>query len=81
MLLWNNYGYVEIKRYMQQRGIEPVGVDIYTPDFLTIARGFGCQAVRVESREQLRSQLESAAGADRPTLIEVLEGTEFLNRD
>jgi acetolactate synthase I/II/III large subunit len=81
VLLWNNYGYVEIKRYMQQRGIEPVGVDIYTPDFLTIARGFGCQAVRVESREQLRSQLESAAGADRPTLIEVIEGTEFLNRD
>ena len=81
VLLWNNYGYVEIKRYMQQRGIEPVGVDIYTPDFLTIVRGFGCQAVRVESREQLRSQLKSAAGADRPTLIEVLEGAEFLNRD
>jgi hypothetical protein len=37
--------------------------------------------VRVESREQLRSQLASAAGTDRPTLIEVLEGAEFLNRD
>jgi acetolactate synthase-1/2/3 large subunit len=81
VLLWNNYGYVEIKRYMQQREIEPIGVDIYTPDFLAIARGFGCQATRAESLEQLRSLLESGASGDRPTLIEVLEGAEFLNRD
>lgn len=81
VLLWNNYGYLEIKRYMQQRHIEPIGVDIYTPDFLSIARGFGCRAERAESREQLRSLLQSAASAESPTLIEVLEGAEFLNAD
>lgn len=81
VLLWNNYGYVEIKRYMQQRDIEPIGVDIYTPDFLTIARGFGCRAERAESASALRSLLEAGASADRPLLIEVVEGAEFLSRD
>ena len=46
MLLWNNDGYGEIKTYMLERQIAPIGVDIFTPDFLAIARGFGCQAVR-----------------------------------
>ncbi len=81
VLLWNNYGYVEIKRYMQQRDIEPIGVDIYTPDFLAVARGFGCQAARAESREQLCVLLESASRSDRPSLIEVIEGAQFLNDD
>ena len=30
VLLWNNQGYEEIKKYMVNRAIEPVGVDIYT---------------------------------------------------
>src|SRR5690606_10488519 len=32
VLLWNNRGYGEIKHYMQNADIAPVGVDIYTPD-------------------------------------------------
>ena len=39
VLLWNNHGYGEIKRYMERREITPLGVDIYTPDFLAIAPG------------------------------------------
>jgi hypothetical protein len=31
VLLWNNQGYEEIKKYMVNRAIEPVGVDIHTP--------------------------------------------------
>ncbi len=78
VLLWNNYGYVEIKRYMEYRRIEPIGVDIYTPDFLTLARGFGCRAERVTSAGQLRELLQSAASAAAPTVIEVIEGAAFL---
>ena len=55
VLLWNNQGYGEIKRYMQERGIPTIGVDIYTPDFLTLARGFGCRA---EARPPSRSWSE-----------------------
>lgn len=62
---------------MSHRPIPPIGVDIYTPDFLAIARGFGCRAVRAESLAHLRDQLQQAHGANGPTLIEVDE-TEAL---
>ncbi|HEY3852590.1 MAG TPA: 5-guanidino-2-oxopentanoate decarboxylase [Steroidobacteraceae bacterium] len=78
VLLWNNEGYGEIKRYMQERGIPTIGVDIYTPDLLAIARGFGCGAERATSFEQLRELLQRAARADRPTVIEVREDAPFL---
>jgi len=71
--VWNNRGYGEIKKYMAERGIPQIGVDIYTPDFLTIARGFGCRAVRAESLSHLQEQLQQANRASGPTLIEIDE--------
>ena len=41
LILWNNAGYGEIKTYMVNAGVPPMGVDIYTPHFEPIARGFG----------------------------------------
>jgi acetolactate synthase I/II/III large subunit len=73
ILLWNNRGYGEIKRYMAERGIPQIGVDIYTPDFLTIARGFGCRAEKAESLKHLRWLLQQADQETGPTLIEVDE--------
>lgn len=78
VLLWNNRGYGEIKRYMQNRDIPIIGVDIYTPDFLWLAKGFGCHSARACSFEHLRELLQTAAGAERPTVIEVLEDADFL---
>lgn len=78
VLLWNNSGYGEIKRYMENRDIPTIGVDIYTPDFLALAKGFGCHAERASSFEQLRDLLQTAARAERPTLIEVREDADFL---
>jgi len=78
VLLWNNRGYGEIKRYMQNRRIPLIGVDIYTPDFLALAKGFGCNGVRAHDFEQLRQLLTTAARADRPTVVEVLEDAPFL---
>lgn len=76
VVLWNNRGYGEIKRYMERRAIEPVGVDIYTPDFIALARAFGCEAERARDRDHLR-QLLAALPADRPLLIEVNEAPPF----
>jgi acetolactate synthase-1/2/3 large subunit len=73
ILLWNNRGYGEIKRYMAERGIPQIGVDIYTPDFPVIARGFGCRAERAESLKQLRGLLRLADQEPGPTLIEIDE--------
>jgi acetolactate synthase-1/2/3 large subunit len=73
ILLWNNHGYGEIKQYLVERGIPAIGVDIYTPDFQAIARGFGCDARVVNDFEELTEALQQAAAADRPTLIEIDE--------
>jgi acetolactate synthase-1/2/3 large subunit len=78
VLLWNNHGYGEIKRYMRNRSIPEIGVDIYTPDLLLLAKGFGCNAVRAESLTHLSALLREAAGGDRPSVIEVLEDAAFV---
>ena len=73
VLLWNNRGYREIRTWMVDRGIPPIGVDLHTPDFLTIARGFGCEAQRVTGLEELEAALRAAASRAQPTLIELPE--------
>jgi acetolactate synthase-1/2/3 large subunit len=73
IIVWNNRGYGEIKKYMAERGIPQIGVDIYTPDFLTIARGFGCRAVRAANLPHLQEQLREAHRASAPTMIEIDE--------
>jgi len=78
VLVWNNQGYGEIKTYMVERQIAPIGVDIYTPDFLAIARGFGCAAAGVESFDHLAGLLKAAAAATVPTLIEIRAYAPFL---
>ena len=71
VLLWNNDGYAEIKSYMIERQIMPIGVDIFTPDFLTIARGFGCAALRPEDEAALAGALRQAPNHLGPTVIEL----------
>jgi acetolactate synthase-1/2/3 large subunit len=78
VLLWNNRGYGEIKRYMRNRSIPEIGVDIYTPDLLLLAKGFGCNAVRADGLSHLNTLLREAAGGDRPSVIEVLEDAAFI---
>jgi acetolactate synthase-1/2/3 large subunit len=78
VLLWNNYGYGEIKRYMDKRGIPQIGVDIYTPDLLGAARALGCKAERAMSFEHLAELLKQASRAPGPTVIELLEAADFM---
>ncbi|MFC3282929.1 5-guanidino-2-oxopentanoate decarboxylase [Litchfieldella rifensis] len=70
ILLWHNAGYEEIRRYMDNHGVERIGVDIQAPDFLALATGFGCLATRVDSPTTLAQALESRP-LDGPFLIEV----------
>jgi acetolactate synthase-1/2/3 large subunit len=75
VLLWNNQGYEEIKKYMVNRAIEPVGVDIHTPDFIAIARAMGCAAQAANGVQALREALQDASGRQLPTLIEIDQTT------
>ncbi|MGE8048965.1 5-guanidino-2-oxopentanoate decarboxylase [Pseudomonas monteilii] len=71
VLLWNNQGYEEIKKYMVNRAIEPVGVDIHTPDFIGVARALGAAAEHVADVAQLQAALALAVERKGPTLIQV----------
>ncbi|MFJ4054711.1 5-guanidino-2-oxopentanoate decarboxylase [Pseudomonas sp. NPDC089743] len=71
VLLWNNQGYEEIKKYMVNRAIEPVGVDIHTPDFIGVARALGAEAEQVGDVQQLQAALGRAVERNGPTLIQV----------
>jgi acetolactate synthase-1/2/3 large subunit len=77
VILWNNHGYGEIKRYMNNRAITPLGVDIYTPDFITIAQGFGCAVARATDHAHLHRLLLDAP-PDRPLIIEITEAPPFF---
>ena len=78
IIIWNNEGYGEIRTYMRERNIKPVGVDLYTPDLLALARGFGCYAERAQGIDQLKTLLRDSFSRDLPTVIEVMEDAHFL---
>lgn len=77
VLLWNNQGYGEIKKFMLRTGVAPIGVDLATPDFVAIAQGFGCHAETVADPVQLCAALARTTGRDRPTLINIDEADWF----
>jgi acetolactate synthase-1/2/3 large subunit len=71
VLLLNNGGYGEIKSAMVARGVEPIGVDLHTPDFVAVARAYGWGAERVAEGAPLGEILMAAAQQSRPWLIEI----------
>jgi acetolactate synthase-1/2/3 large subunit len=73
VLLWNNQGYGEIKSYMISKQIQPIGVDIFTPDFQLLARAFGCEAVKLGDPADLPALLQAARARKAPTIIEIDE--------
>ncbi|WP_321926027.1 5-guanidino-2-oxopentanoate decarboxylase [Burkholderia sp. BCC1998] len=77
VIVWNNRGYGEIRKYMVERDITPVGVDPYTPDFQTLARGFGCAAQAAATPDALVDALRDATARPMPTVIEIDEATWF----
>ena len=77
-LLWNNSGYGEIKRFMEDGSITPIGVDIFTPDFMAIGEAMGCNVASPANTEELIQSLTRASNTRVPTVIE-LRQDKFAN--
>lgn len=73
VLVWNNNGYAEIRNGMAASNIEPIGVDVTAPDFVTAAQALGCSARRVHGPDALAEALREAQEDTRPTLLELPE--------
>ncbi|MDB5551661.1 MAG: hypothetical protein JWL86_1645 [Rhizobium sp.] len=69
MLLFDNKGYGEIKSYMVSKNIPPLGVDLYTPDFIGIGRAYGWHAEMVDDLDGLRAALLEANERGEPSMI------------
>ncbi len=79
VVLWNNDGLGQIRDDMSERGMPAIGVSPRNPDFLALARAFGCRAVRAKSLGAFQTALGDTFAADRPTLIEVRQDAPFLD--
>jgi acetolactate synthase-1/2/3 large subunit len=70
-LIWNNWGYAEIQQCFEEAGVDSVGVNLHTPDFVELGKSFGCAARRARDLEELEDALKKAAENSQPTLIEI----------
>jgi thiamine pyrophosphate-dependent acetolactate synthase large subunit-like protein len=78
VIVWNNDALNAIVEQMDLRNVPRIGVEPKSPDFLGLARSLGCHATRPASVEQLAQAVRAALAADRPTLIEVHQGSPWL---
>ncbi|AFV00138.1 5-guanidino-2-oxopentanoate decarboxylase [Simiduia agarivorans] len=72
IIVWHNSCYEMIAMNFRDAGMEPQACDIYSPDFIALARAYGCEAVRATSLDALKAALGQIP-ADKPLLIEVQE--------
>jgi acetolactate synthase-1/2/3 large subunit len=78
VLVQNNSGYMSIRggqrklfdRHVASEFTRKDGTP-YSPDFVTVARGFGITADRVDDPAELESTLQRAVDSDGPVLVEV----------
>lgn len=48
-----------------------IGTDLINPDFLALAKAFGCAAYRIERDEQIEDVLRAALAENGPAVVEV----------
>jgi acetolactate synthase-1/2/3 large subunit len=71
----DNAGYGEIRNEMRERGDEPLGTELPSPDFPALGRALGCHGVRADTADEVEEALANAFAADRPTVVHVPEET------
>jgi acetolactate synthase-1/2/3 large subunit len=69
LLLLNNFGYGEIKSYMVSKNIPPLGVDLYTPDFIALGEAYGWETATARNVDDLVGMVEAASRGTEPTMI------------
>ena len=80
IILWNNNGLKQIRDDMKALDIDPLGTDGLNPDFMLLAESMHARGVRPSSAEQFEQSVVEALAADRPTVIEVVEGSDWLTQ-
>jgi 5-guanidino-2-oxopentanoate decarboxylase len=78
IVLWNNDSLAQIRDGMKARNIPTIGVNQLNPDYIAVAKAFGCKTAQPKSLADFEQALQAAFAADRPTLIEMREDASYL---
>ena len=70
VLIFRDDGYGVIRWKQERQFGRTAGVDFGNPDFVTLARAFGCDGVRIGAAKELRPALEDALRSTLPVLID-----------
>jgi acetolactate synthase-1/2/3 large subunit len=70
VLVFRDDGYGVIRWKQQRQFGRTAGVDFGNPDFVALARAFGCEGVHITAAKDLRPTLERALGARVPVVID-----------
>lgn len=71
-VIWNNYGYREIAKSMQNAGVTVVGCDPTPPDFQAIAAAYGIPFSRsTPDPEAVADRLKLSVGHKGPSMVEI----------
>ena len=57
--------------FLKAEGIPRQALDVPDIDFVSLARGYGVNAVHVEKPDEIESALRTALASDAPKLIEI----------
>ena len=84
VVLLNNYGWYSIRDLQMAEFGEDraIGIDWdadKSPDFVTVAKGFGLQAESVERPDDIQAAVNRALAHDGPSLVEVKVARDFPN--
>ncbi|SDM53021.1 acetolactate synthase-1/2/3 large subunit [Franzmannia pantelleriensis] len=71
VVIWNNHGYDEIRRYMAMHEVPQLGVDLAPPDFAALADAYACRYRALGDPASLGEALAHLSDDDSPLLIEV----------
>ena len=78
IILWENDGLGQIREGMDSRGMPHIGVNYYNPDFVAMAKAFGCYGVAPDSLAALEAAVSEALQADMPTMINIKQDSAWL---
>ena len=69
VIVWNNNAYGEIRSSMEAADIAPVGVDLFSPDFLQLAKAFGFKTHKLKDKLGIGEIVRSATNTKEPFFI------------
>ena len=73
VVIWNNESYGMIAQNFHDAQLTPIACDIYTPDFVQIAKGYGCNTERACNLTEFKAALSRSQERSVPTVIEIME--------